>query len=315
MYILGLKPGKGTAPERHIYEEFFQVVEGYGTTEVWLEHGQEPIRFEWGEGTMFTVPRNAWHRMVCASPRGARIIASTNAPRILNAFGDNDFVFDNDYRFKHSVLDREESFRPRLDYLTAPNGRAMLRTNVVPDLPTMTLAPDGQRGVGTRRMQLNVPGSRMFVFANEYPVGRYSRAHYHPAGAVLICLSGKGYTLNWPRELGTRPWETGHGDKVERLDYVPGGFVAAAPGGGDWFHQHFGSGREPLRLLAVIALGHEEVTGAGRPDQEHVSINRPIVEGGHTIPYSEEDPHIRQEFARMLALDGASSEMPDSAYS
>ena len=47
--------------------------------------------------------------------------------------------------------------------------------------------------------------------------------------------------------LGTQPWSNGLGDKVIRQDYEPVGLVAAAPMSGDWFHQHFGISKEPLR--------------------------------------------------------------------
>ena len=45
-------------------------------------------------------------------------------------------------------------------------------------------------------------------FITQYPPGRYSRAHYHGAGAVLVCLRGAGYTFNWHRELGPTPGRT-----------------------------------------------------------------------------------------------------------
>src|SRR6478752_234351 len=72
-------------------------------------------------------------------------------------------------------------------------------------------------------------------FIAEYPVGRYSKAHYHQSGAVIVCLKGSGYTFNWPIEAGPRPWQNGKSDQVQVQEYVAGGLVAAAPGGGSWF--------------------------------------------------------------------------------
>ncbi len=37
MYVLELPPGGITAPEQHLYHEFFIVVEGRGVTETWRE--------------------------------------------------------------------------------------------------------------------------------------------------------------------------------------------------------------------------------------------------------------------------------------
>ena len=46
-------------------------------------------------------------------------------------------------------------------------------------------------------------------FVGEYPSGRYSKAHYHASGAVLVCLTGKGYTFNWPVGFGRGPGRPG----------------------------------------------------------------------------------------------------------
>ena len=312
--VIQVNPGKGSIPEKHLFEKVYYVVSGYGSTEVWQGDGEPVSRFEWREGSFFTIPRNRTHRLISASSSGARLIVAGNAARIINAFGDEDFIFDNDYRFTAGDAAEGKKFEPSLDFLTSPNHRAMWRTLFVPDVGKTPLAKDGQRAPGSHRVEFEFPGSRMFVFMNEYPTGRYSRAHYHPSGAVLLCVAGEGYTLNWPRELGKTPWLDGNGDQVQRLDYRPGGFVAAAPGGGDWFHQHFGIGKEPLRLLAVSSWAHEELVDGGRPDRENISLNRPITEGGHAIAYHEEDPFVRMTFERGLAKNGLESTMPRAAY-
>ncbi|HEY6104287.1 MAG TPA: hypothetical protein VI007_13795 [bacterium] len=67
---------------------------------------------------------------------------------------------------------------------------------------------------------------------------------------IAICVAGKGYAYAWSREVGTRPWESGQAGCVVRQDYEPVGMVSAAPMGGQWFHQHFGVARDPLRLMA-----------------------------------------------------------------
>ena len=41
MYILEVPSGGVTNPESHIYDEFFLVIEGRGTTEVWRKRRQE----------------------------------------------------------------------------------------------------------------------------------------------------------------------------------------------------------------------------------------------------------------------------------
>src|SRR5918995_2215029 len=61
-------PGAGALnPEKHMYEEIFLVLEGRGSTEVWLEGDNKRHTFEWQKGSMFSIPMNAMHRIVNAS--------------------------------------------------------------------------------------------------------------------------------------------------------------------------------------------------------------------------------------------------------
>jgi len=41
----------------------------------------------------------------------------------------------------------------------------------------------------------------------------------------------------------------GKDDQVLKQEYVAGGLVAAAPGGGNWFHKHFRVSKEPMRTI------------------------------------------------------------------
>src|SRR5438270_13164598 len=61
-------PGAGAlTAEKHIYEEIYYVVEGRGSTEVWLDGDTKRHVFEWQAGSMFSIPVNAMHRIVNAS--------------------------------------------------------------------------------------------------------------------------------------------------------------------------------------------------------------------------------------------------------
>jgi mannose-6-phosphate isomerase-like protein (cupin superfamily) len=74
-------PGAGALnAERHLYEEIYYVVEGRGTTEVWLDADSKRHVFEWQQGSLFSIPVNAWHRMVNASSSPALLLAGTTAP-------------------------------------------------------------------------------------------------------------------------------------------------------------------------------------------------------------------------------------------
>jgi mannose-6-phosphate isomerase-like protein (cupin superfamily) len=315
MYVLEI-PGKGgTTPEKHIYHEFFIVVEGRGTTEITMQGTNEQQRFEWQPGSMFRIPPNATYRLINATRDRALMIAANNAPGMWNMFEDRDFVFNNNHPFTR-FSSGKDFFKYEHRVVAVPyNKRAAVRANFFPDIINCELPLDNQRAPGYRRFAPMWFGfeDRQTGFIAEYPVGRYSMGHYHKSGAVLVCLKGEGYTYNWPREYGFTPWKDGNADKVKVLDYVAGGLVAAAPGGGDWFHQHFGVGNSPLRLSnfwggpnAVPEEFLNPVTG--------ISALATTREGGQTIDYRDEDPFVREHFEKRLAEVGRTSDMDPKIY-
>jgi hypothetical protein len=115
-----------------------------------------------------------------------------------------------------------------------------------------------------------------------------------------------------PVDLGTRPWESGKGDLVKQQDYVPGGMISAAPGGGNWFHQHFAIGQDPFRVFNFTGTARnyraqegEMVAGVGAEMGS---------QGGRALPYPEEDPHIREYYQSRLKEEGVEFQMPDGEF-
>ncbi|MGH2601128.1 MAG: cupin domain-containing protein [Dehalococcoidia bacterium] len=322
MYVLEVPSGGAANPERHMYDEFFLVVEGRGTTEVWRQGGKEHV-FEWQPGTLFMIPVNANYRLVNATGSPALLIAANNAPPVMNIFQSHRFVFENDWDFRERYEMTDYFFKPKSELEKDPvRARAAIKSNVFPDIVNCELPLDNQRAPGYRRIQPTFQG---FVsdattggFVSQYPSGRYSKAHYHSSGAVLVCLKGKGYTMNWPTRLGPAPWRDGNQEQVNQIDYVPGGLVAAAPGGGNWFHQHFGIGREPLRVLNYWGGPSARWGSADQAEQGGENMKAGnlfgISEGGRTVLYHEEDPYVREYYRARLAEEGVEMSMPDSAF-
>jgi quercetin dioxygenase-like cupin family protein len=316
MYVVEIPPGGSLIPEHHLYEEVFYVVEGRGSTEVWIDDERNKSMFEWNSGSLFAVPLNSWHRLVNATRERALILVATTAPPLMNHFRNNDFIFGSDYQFRERYSGEQDFF----DYKDTlwrdgRDGRAMMITSLIPDLVNSPLPLDNQRSSGYRRIQPYMANNTFFIFVGEHETGKYPKAHFHQPSPVLVCLRGEGYTYTWPRAYGPQPWANGHGDKVLRQDYVPGGIVSAAPGGGDWFHQHFGVGKEPLRLLVFGGLIRWGAMNPGvRPGEKYTSSNASLEAGGSSISYNEEDPHIREEFEAHLRQVGIESTMPDELY-
>jgi quercetin dioxygenase-like cupin family protein len=314
MYLLEIPPRAALNVERHLFEEILYVMEGRGTTELG-EGPKGPAQlFEWSAGSLFAIPMNVDHRLINATDQRALILAGTSAPPIINHYDNDEFVFSNPFAFTDRYSGESDYFEYKTTYYADPKrGRAMQLTSFLPDIVHAEMPLDNQRSPGFRRTEPHMAGGNFYLKIMQHEVGRYSKAHFHHASAVLICLTGKGYTYTWPHDLGPHPFESGHGDKVQRVDYGPGGIVAAAPGGGDWYHQHFAVGAEPLRLL--VYDGPITIFGENHAPGERVigaQVNRD--EGGRSVEYFDEDPHFKAEFERMLARDGLRSTMPEAVY-
>lgn len=319
MYIVEIPPGGLLEPERHLYEEKYWVIEGEGTTEVWSTRSGSRQRFEWHSGSLFAVPLNCWHQLVNGTGRRALLLAGTTAPPMINSFFDRSFVFENDYHFAARYDDNPDFYEPQLEALATPElGRAMWKTNIIPDIVHCELPLDNQRSPGYRRIEPHMANSPFWCFIGEHVPGRYSKAHAHASGAVLICVKGAGYTFNWPTEAGITPWKSGRADTVEIIEYVAGGLVAAAPGGGEWYHQHFGVGSEPLRFLVfsggVPGRQYSEYGGREQQGKAQAWLNADIEDGGKSISYPREDPYVRETFRARVYAVGGTVTMDETLY-
>ena len=223
MYVVEVPSAGALNPERHMFDEFYLVIEGRGTTEVWREGETRPHTFEWQPGTLFMAPINTWHRLVNATNSPALVLAANNAPPIMNIFNSRSFVFDNSFDFGERFDSSADFFKANADVeAEAVRGRAAVRSNVFPDIINCELPLDNQRAPGYRRIQPYFHGYRATAgtggFIAEYPSGRYSKAHYHQSGAVIVCLKGQGYTFNWP----IRPRTTAVAERQGRRGAGPG---------------------------------------------------------------------------------------------
>jgi quercetin dioxygenase-like cupin family protein len=316
MYVVEV-PGAGALNvERHMYEKVVLVLDGRGSTEVWQEGQSKRHVFEWAKGSMFTIPLNASHRFINAASSPALLLCGTSAPNVMNLLDNMDFIFNCPFAFKDRFSGAEDFFKPNDDVEPDPiRGLAMRRTNLIPDVINAELPLDNRRSPGYRRMEPQMANNRFYTWIGEHETGRYSKAHKHASAAVLICLKGGGYTYTWPESLGTRPWESGHADKVMRQDYEQGGMVSAAPMSGDWFHQHFGTSKQGLRVTAWHGPNNQRARKAGIPGEALMDYGAiDLKKGGSAIPYHEEDPALRKQFTEALKAEGVANRMEAKWY-
>jgi mannose-6-phosphate isomerase-like protein (cupin superfamily) len=309
-------PGAGALnAEKHLYEEQYLVVEGRGTTEVWQDGGKKHI-FEWQTGSLFAIPINANHRIVNASSSPALLLGGTSAPNAMNLYNNEEFIFNNPFVFRDRFDESSDYFKSNDDIAPDPvRGLAMRKTNIIPDIVNCELPLDNRRSPGYRRIEPAMAKQQFYLWIGQHETGRYAKAHAHGSAAVLICVKGKGYTYTWPSTLGTQPFSEGKRDQVKRVDYEPVGMVSAAPMSGDWFHQHFGTSKEPLRLTAWFGPNNSRGRKPGVPGSKEKDMGAiDIRDGGSAIPYDEEDPMIRKEYEETLKREGAVTRMEDWLY-
>ena len=304
-------PGRGALnPEKHLFEKIYFVVEGRGSTEVWLEGDTKRHSFEWQQGSLFSIPMNAYHRVVNAASAPALLLAGTTAPIVMNTLQSVDAIFNCPMQFRDRFSGADDFYKYNDDVEPDPvRGLAMRRTNLVPDAVNCDLPLDNRRSPGFRRVEPFMTGNSFYFWIGQHENGRYSKAHAHTSAAVLICIKGKGYTHTWPERLGTTPWRDGKQEQIKRIDYEPVGMISAAPGGARWYHQHFGVSKEPLRLLAWFGPNNPG-REPGPPGEQHIDYTAmDIPEGGTSIPYWMEDPKVKADWEAKIAENGVESRM------
>jgi oxalate decarboxylase/phosphoglucose isomerase-like protein (cupin superfamily) len=288
-YVCEIPPGKELAPHHQLYEEMIYILDGRGSTTVWNESGSR-IAFEWKAGAIFAIPLNAWHQHFNGSgSEPARYVAVTNAPVIINAFGDLDFVFNTRHDFRDRFNGEPEYFANR-----GEQRGLLLDTNFVADAVNLPLIAARDRGAGGGHIRFSMARGHMNSHISQFPTGTYKKAHAHGPGAHVIIMSGEGYSLMWPEGEEPKRYEWGEGSMI-----VPPNL---------WYHQHFNTGTAPARYLAFKAEGVAIRNAQGVPK---AWISRRL--GGDQIDYADESPRIRQWFQDALKQRGLESRM-EKAY-
>ena len=305
MYVAEIPSGGALEPEKHLYEEIICILEGQGAAEVWQEGGPKRM-FEWGPYSVFAPPVNTWHRLINGSREPAKFLAVTNAPVVMDVFHNPEFVFNCPFQFS-------DRFQGEENFFAVGNKRYELgmqhiwETNFIPDIKSARLDGRAVKGAGVQITQFEASGNGLIGHISGWPEGRYHKAHYHGPGAALLGLESSGYVLLWSKELGTRPFQGGHGDEVVQIPWREGS-VYCPPNG--WYHQHFNTGRGSARHLAVRYGSRIHTVGfmlPGKRQEDGVYLT--AREGGTLIDYDEEDPEIGRRYEAALKKSGVASQM------
>jgi len=287
-YVCEIPPGKQLEPQRQLYQQLIYVLDGRGSTSVWNDAGQK-VSFEWKAGAIFAIPLNTSHQHFNGSGKdAARFVSVTNAPVIINSFGDTDFVYGTAYDFKNRFAGESNYF--------ANGGEQkglLLDTNFVADAINLPLIAAKERGAGGGHIRFSMAKGSMNSHISQFPIGTYKKAHAHGPGAHVIVMSGEGFSLMWPE-----------GEEPRRFEWKEGTMIVPP---NMWFHQHFNTGTTPARYLAFKAEGVSIRNAQGVPK---AWISRRV--GGDQIDYADESPLVRETFADSLAKVNLQPRMEDA---
>jgi oxalate decarboxylase/phosphoglucose isomerase-like protein (cupin superfamily) len=287
-YVCEIPPGSELAPQRQLYEEMIYILDGRGSTSVWNDAGKK-LTFEWKAGAIFAVPLNATHRHFNGSGKDpARFVSVTNAPVIINSFGDVGFVFNTRYDFR-------DRFSGEADYFANKGEQKglLLDTNFVADAINLPLVSAKERGAGGGHIRFSMAKGSMNSHISQFPVGTYKKAHAHGPGAYVIIMNGEGFSLMWPE-----------GEEPRRYEWREGSLIVPP---NMWYHQHFNTGTTPARYLAFKAEGVAIRNAQGVPK---AWISKRL--GGDQIDYADESPRVKDWFASALAKNGLEARMTEA---
>jgi oxalate decarboxylase/phosphoglucose isomerase-like protein (cupin superfamily) len=306
MYVAEIPAGGALQPERHFYEEVICILDGQGAAEVWQDRGRTQM-FEWGPWSLFAPPLNTWHRLLNGGRTPVKYLAVTNAPLVMDVVHDEEFIFNCPYNFSDRYSGADGFFNQGKKRYES-GMQHIWETNFISDVQSASIDRREAKGAGVSITQFELAGNSLIGHLAQWPAGRYHKAHYHGPGAILLGLQSSGYVLLWSKELGTQPYEAGHGEDVVEVKWRTGS-VYCPPGG--WFHQHFNTGAQPARHLALRYGSRIHPIGfkiADKRSEDGVYID--VKKGGTLIEYGDEDPHIRKHYEDELKKIGGNCEMP-----
>jgi len=305
VYVGKVAAGASTVAERHLYEKVVYILTGEGVAEI-QQRDRVPHNIQWRAGSLFSPPMNTLHRLINYGNNPAMFLAITTAPMALDHYHNEEFIFNNEFAF-HDRYDGEPGyFEPSNERYLATNNRQWIwETNFISDASKAQIDAQEQKGAGVNLTQFEISNNTLIGHLAEWPVGRYHKAHFHGGGAVLVILRSTGYSLMWPNQFGTRPYENGFGAEVIRVDWAPGSVFSPPT---NWFHQHFNTGPEPALQLA-LRCGSQKFPLGIRVAAIRAGVYTSVKQGGTLIEYDDEDPEIRRTYEAELTRKGIALDM------
>ena len=296
-HVVELPPGGSTAPERHLYTECTYVLSGRGSTSVWFDKGEKQT-FEWGPGSYFVLPTNAWCQFFNASlSQPARWFSVTDLPGLMRQWVSQDFIFKNPFEFR-------DRYAGAAAYFSANSMMCrwlVWETNFIPDIRKLPLFEWKSRGGGGTNAFMDMGSGMNESHISRFQSGYYKKGHRHGPEAHLYIVEGEGFVLaqrdNEPRI---------------RCDWQEGSLYLSGAGEGIWLHQHFNVGATPATYLVMNqGMSRRYVKNRWQIKESTVLRGGEVSdkEGGRQVEYVDEDPEIHRIFEEELKKRGITCQM------
>jgi uncharacterized RmlC-like cupin family protein len=295
LQIVEIPPGGELRPDHHMYDCAMLVMKGVGATTIW-QPGEQPQTVEWHEGSLLAIPLNAWHQEFNLSgTEPCRFVMGGNMAQMINHYHNLDFIFNNPYVF----FDRFSAEHP--DYYSGTPthwGQRLWETNFIPDVRSFAVEAWQEKGARTSISRLSMGSTSLGLHILDVGEGTYATAHRHGAGAHVLCTGGTGYELMYFEEEQENP---------RRVELHPYGVIA--PKNAE-FHQHFNTGKGPMRQVAFRTAGARYGHGEGGYNPRGASQTTDRYGPGYQIDYEKEAPNIREAYYKELEQNGIELRLP-----
>ena len=233
--IWEIPEGKALVQRHQFYEQIVYALSGRGYTT--FIQGKKQNKFEWAEGSLFSIPMNLVHRHFNSdSAHPARLLVISTFPYALQSFGSVGLLTNMQYDFNDrfdgapDYFKRDERIRKRWE-----------QANFVKDIRTAEVVEWTERGEGNASMYWDMAGNTILEpHISEFEVGSYKLGHRHPYEAIILTLNGKGFSLAGKNNLKD--------NESVKMDWKAGSVVSPPF---FWFHQHFNTGSTVARYLAI----------------------------------------------------------------
>jgi len=248
--VIEIPPGKKTVWHGYGWEgeALFYVLSGRGQTEYRGVVGGLPSnKYTWKRNSLFAIPVDHEMQHTNLDPtQPVRLLAVTG-------YAINMYPFvEQELRDAHQNPAEGPEERARVLATTTYPG------HYVDDLRDHPVAMREARADRTAFFNMMSPvGHRTHpnVHISEL-VGPQAYAHKHGNQPIFVILKGSGYDI-WSEARDLKEYEAAVKVKTARRADYGTGTLCGVPGGPHW-HQHFSTGTEPLRYLAIVPRGEYE---------------------------------------------------------